>query len=88
MKQKTVWLWGALILCLLTAGASAQVSGGFFPRPAPRAYLCFDGADAGEVMRKANEAGERGWQLVAAAPGRRGSVWCFEQLKAARPNGE
>lgn len=47
------------------------------------AYFCFDASSTDDLHEKANQAGERGWQMVsgAASPGG-GMVWCF---KRARP---
>lgn len=46
------------------------------------AYFCFEESNVEEVTYKANAAGARGWELVAAAPERDGggdSIWCFRQ---------
>jgi hypothetical protein len=43
------------------------------------AYFCFEEPDADDVNFKANAAGARGWELVAASPGTGGSIWCFRQ---------
>jgi hypothetical protein len=56
--------------------------------PAARSYLCFEGGTASDVTRKANEAGTRGWRMVAASGQGAGAVWCFEQFDAARPREE
>jgi hypothetical protein len=48
-------------------------------------YLCFSGSSASEVMEKANRAGAQGWEMVSAAPGNHGSIWCFRQPHWARP---
>lgn len=82
--------YAALAVCLLLLAAAAHAQ---FPRkptaaPAPRGYLCFEGKNADDITRKANEAGTRGWKMVAAAAHRTGSVWCFEQLIAARPSAD
>lgn len=78
----------ALLVAATLLVSEARVEAG--PQNLPvvtpeRAYLCFDGSSASDVMTKANEAGARGWRLVTAAPGPHGSVWCFEQLGATRP---
>jgi hypothetical protein len=46
------------------------------------AYFCFEAEDADTVTFKANAAGARGWEMIAAAQrstseGR--AVWCFRQ---------
>lgn len=87
--MKKTMPWSALfvvatILCAFLVATS--VHGASSAPPAlERSYLCFEGETASEVMKKANEAGKRGWKLVAASPGRRSSVWCFEQLGSLRP---
>lgn len=46
------------------------------------AYLCVDALSADELHEKANQAGARGWQMVAGASNTadgRGMVWCFRQ---------
>lgn len=44
------------------------------------AYFCFEADDAEQVSYKANAAGSRGWEMVAAAPSGSGSpIWCFRQ---------
>jgi hypothetical protein len=45
------------------------------------AYFCFNGSDAEGVTYKANAAGARGWELVAAAASHDGGdpIWCFRQ---------
>lgn len=41
-------------------------------------YFCFAEERAERVQEKANAAGARGWEMVAAAPGEDGKpVWCF-----------
>jgi hypothetical protein len=73
-------------LAAVIAVAEARVEDQSLPGVAPqRAYLCFEGSTANEVMAKANEAGTRGWRLVAAAPGQSAGIWCFEQYGASRP---
>lgn len=78
----------AAALGLLTLGVGiAQAQSRILPpaAPAARAYLCFEGTTASEVMNKANEAGARGWRMVAASSQARTTIWCFEQLSGARP---
>lgn len=48
-------------------------------------YLCFEARGPAEVMEKANQAGARGWEMVAATSGDRASTWCFRQPSWARP---
>jgi len=73
-------------IAAVIAVAEARVDEQSLPGIAPqRAYLCFEGGTATEVMAKANEAGARGWRLVAAAPGQANGIWCFEQYGASRP---
>ena len=46
------------------------------------AYFCFEASGADDINYKANAAGARGWELVAATSesGESGSaVWCFRQ---------
>ncbi|HEY3235049.1 MAG TPA: hypothetical protein VGJ84_10035 [Polyangiaceae bacterium] len=47
------------------------------------AYFCFQESDADELGVKANAAGARGWELVAATTSKSGgdgkAVWCFRQ---------
>lgn len=44
------------------------------------AYFCFDENNVDAVNFKANAAGARGWELVAASPRNDGvAVWCFRQ---------
>lgn len=68
----------------------AQAESRVLPSPAPiqRAYLCFEGSSASEVMHKANEAGARGWKMVAASGQGRTTIWCFEQLGGTRPQSD
>lgn len=85
------------LACLLLAAGLAAITSSFAEAKQPgqasnsialsRAYLCIEGRTADEVTEKANEAGARGWKMVSAAPGARGSIWCFEQLEAMRPAG-
>jgi hypothetical protein len=55
------------------------------PGIATWSYLCFSGNSASEVMEKANRAGAQGWEMVSAAPGNHGAIWCFRQPQWARP---
>ena len=55
------------------------------PGTATWSYLCFSGNSASEVMEKANRAGAQGWEMVSAAPGNHGAIWCFRQPRWARP---
>jgi hypothetical protein len=86
---KKAGILAALLLAatlLLIAGGKVDAQAENSPVVAPeRAYLCFQGATANEVMKKANEAGARGWRLVAAAPGNQNSIWCFEHFGTSRP---
>lgn len=66
-------------------GGADRVEPGPAPGVATWAYLCFSGSTSSEVMDKANRAGAQGWELVSAAPGHGGSVWCFRQPRWARP---
>ncbi len=44
------------------------------------AYFCFERDDIDELNDMANGAGARGWEMVAAAPGKNGdAIWCFRQ---------
>jgi hypothetical protein len=44
------------------------------------AYFCFDAGSADDVHYKANAAGARGWEMVAATTNADGqAVWCFRQ---------
>jgi hypothetical protein len=45
------------------------------------AYFCFQDGNADSVNYKANAAGARGWELVAASADRSGTdpIWCFRQ---------
>lgn len=86
-KMTTRFTIAALGLLSLGVGV-AQAQSRILPQPAPthRSYLCFEGSSAGEVMQKANEAGARGWKMIAASAGPAGSsIWCFEQLSSSRP---
>lgn len=88
MATNSTWFTlGALALLTLGVGV-AQAQSRILPQPVPpgHSYLCFDGSSAGEVMQKANEAGARGWKMVGAAGQGGSSIWCFEQLSAARPS--
>ncbi len=82
-------LLGSLFVAgtLLSAGNFAEARNADLPKPPPhaRSYLCFEGNSASEVMRKANEAGARGWKMVSASGGHTGSIWCFEQHSITRP---
>ena len=49
-------------------------------------YLCIGGHTAADVMTKANQAGAKGWEMVAASAGARGPIWCFRQPAWARPS--
>jgi len=43
-------------------------------------YLCFEAGNADDVHNKANAAGARGWEMVAASTNSEGqAVWCFRQ---------
>ena len=87
MLNKTTFSLLILVVAaaVFTSFAQAKQPSSVSPVGLSRAYLCFEGETAEEVMSKANEAGARGWKLVSAAPGARGSIWCFEQLGAMRP---
>ena len=77
---------GALLLSLVSlAQANTRPPDA---RAAARSYLCFEGGSASEVTQKANEAGSRGWKMVAASGQGSEAVWCFEQLDAVRPRAE
>ncbi|MGC4063055.1 MAG: hypothetical protein QM784_00065 [Polyangiaceae bacterium] len=45
------------------------------------AYFCFREGDSEGINRKANAAGARGWELVAASSDASGGdpIWCFRQ---------
>jgi hypothetical protein len=44
------------------------------------AYFCFDASSADDVHFKANAAGARGWEMVAAVSNPSGGgTWCFRQ---------
>lgn len=44
------------------------------------AYFCFQGDTVDDVHYKANAAGRRGWEMIAAAPSTSGGpIWCFRQ---------
>jgi len=45
------------------------------------AYFCFQGSNVDDVNFKANAAGARGWEMVAAGGLSDGSanIWCFRQ---------
>jgi len=45
------------------------------------AYFCFQDSNVDDVNYKANAAGARGWELVAAANSGNGNdaIWCFRQ---------
>ncbi len=45
------------------------------------AYFCFAEDNVEDVNFKANAAGARGWEMVAAAPenNQGSSIWCFRQ---------
>ena len=80
---------GASIACRIAAAAFA----GTKQRPDPVvppgtatwSYLCFAANSANEVMEKANRAGAQGWEMVSAAQGHQGAIWCFRQPQWARP---
>lgn len=84
MNQRILLLTLGLVALLSAGQAVAQL---VRPEPVPvgRSYLCFDAQTAAEVTRKANEAGAKGWKMVASGPGARSGIWCFEQFTAARP---
>lgn len=86
-KTTTRFTITALVLLSLGAGV-AHAQSRILPQPAPtsRSYLCFEGSSAGEVMQKANEAGARGWKMIAASGQGGSSIWCFEQLSSSRPD--
>ena len=43
-------------------------------------YFCFEAGSADDVHNKANAAGARGWEMVAATTSHDGqAVWCFRQ---------
>lgn len=85
-KMTTRFTVAALGLLSLGVGV-AEAQSRILPQPAPtsRSYLCFEGSSAGEVMQKANEAGARGWKMIAASGQGGSSIWCFEQLSGSRP---
>jgi hypothetical protein len=72
----------------ISVAANAQIRSGSETIPAQRSYLCFGASSPAEVTNQANEAGARGWKMVASAAGPHESIWCFEQLQAARPHPE
>ena len=44
------------------------------------AYFCFDATSSDDVHYKANAAGARGWEMVAASmTGDGQATWCFRQ---------
>jgi len=45
------------------------------------AYFCFQESNVDDVNYKANAAGARGWELIAATTASNGSdaIWCFRQ---------
>ncbi len=45
------------------------------------AYFCFQDSNVDDVNYKANAAGARGWELVAASGsgGGNDAIWCFRQ---------
>ena len=44
------------------------------------AYFCFQADSVDDVHYKANAAGRRGWEMVAASPSSSGGpIWCFRQ---------
>jgi hypothetical protein len=45
------------------------------------AYFCFQDSNIDDVNYKANAAGARGWELVAATSSGNGNdaIWCFRQ---------
>lgn len=72
----------ALPVLFLVSQGLAQ---GYGTTPVPeRAYLCFEGHDANDIMTRSNELGARGWKMVTAASHGSTSVWCFEQYQASR----
>jgi hypothetical protein len=85
----------ALLVGLLTMGCvsgcvgSAGSKGPAEPRePEPHtgsrwAYFCFEESDVNDVNFKANAAGVNGWEMVAAANGNQGAIWCFRQVRPA-----
>ena len=45
------------------------------------AYFCFQDSNVDDINYKANAAGARGWELVAASGSASGNdtIWCFRQ---------
>jgi len=89
-RSKFTWsLLGALAVLGLGAAALARTQAPSDPIVPPGtptwSYLCFTSDSAKEVMEKANRAGAQGWEMVSAAPGENGAIWCFRQPKWARP---
>lgn len=89
-QSKLTWsILGALAILGVAAMAFARTQAPSDPVAPPGtatwSYLCFNGDSAKEVMEKANRAGAQGWEMVSAAPGERGAIWCFRQPKWARP---
>ncbi len=85
MSQKAVLpLVLAAIVTSLGAWSLTRTAQAESISPPPRAhwsYLCLDGGSSTEVMKKANQAGSQGWEMVAGSDG----VWCFKQPSHARP---
>jgi hypothetical protein len=81
-------LLGLSLLLTFAAGCVAGTKSGAVPEARAGhevieqrwAYFCFEEGSAEQVNYKANAAGARGWEMVAAAPSAQGtSIWCFRQ---------
>lgn len=82
-------LLGLTLFVAFAAGCVAGSSKDVFVAPARAghevveqrwAYFCFQDGNAEQVNYKANAAGARGWEMVAAAPSDSGApIWCFRQ---------
>jgi len=61
--------------------SSAQASNGSYVVEQRWAYFCFQESNIDDINFKANAAGARGWEMVAASGSANGAsnVWCFRQ---------
>lgn len=50
-------------------------------------YQCFEASGVAQVTERANKLGTEGWELVASAGSKRGTVWCFKRpnIKLVKP---
>lgn len=77
----------AVMLGFVAGCATAAVARGFVVPPAQAQnvrrwdYLCFEQDHAADVMAKAKQAGQEGWEMVTTGNGNQNlnDVWCFKR---------